>query len=109
MKTFLEQLNDFTAEHTTMPLKQFFLYITGGLWVMLIAIALFAPLSLSKLAALLLLYIISMITALLSYINFFFERIETLKNPYETVSDDNIKTVSEIQNQDHSFIVGGDK
>ena len=109
MKSYLQQLNEFAAEHTTMPLKQFFLYITVGLWVMLIIVTFFAPLSLYKVVAFLLLFITSMITAFLSLINFFFERIETLKNPYETVSKENTNKISELQNPNHSFIVGGDK
>ena len=104
MKTFLEQLNDFAAEHTTMPLKQFFLYITVSLWVMLIVIALFAPLSFSKLAALLLLYITSIITALLSYANTIIESNKVLKTIYDTPTDENIDKTPELINQAHSFL-----
>lgn len=104
MKTLLEQLNDFAAEHTTIPLKEFFLYITVSLWVMLIVIALFAPLSLSKGAALLLLYLTSIITALLTYANTVIEYNKVLKTLYKTPSDVNTDKTTELINQDHSFI-----
>ncbi|WP_295022692.1 hypothetical protein [Sulfurimonas sp.] len=105
MKTFLEQLNDFAAEHTTIPLKQFFLYITVSLWVILIVIALFTPLSLSKVAALLLLYITSMITALLTYANTMIERNNTMDILCKTPSDISNSETTKLSNQNHSFIV----
>ncbi|MGE4418779.1 MAG: hypothetical protein AB7D38_02960 [Sulfurimonas sp.] len=104
MKTFLEQLNDFAAEHITMPLKQFFLYVTVSLWVMLIVIALFTPLSFSKLAALLLLYITCTMTALLTYANTMIEYNKVVNNLYKTLSDENTDKTPELINQDHSFI-----
>jgi hypothetical protein len=58
------------AEHIDMPLDQFFLYITIGLLSMLIIILLIAPLSLSKLTAIVGLYITSIITSLLTYGNY---------------------------------------
>ncbi|PNV83483.1 MAG: hypothetical protein C0627_05145 [Sulfurimonas sp.] len=104
MKTFLEQLNDFAAEHTTMPLKQFFLYITVALWVILIVIVLFIPLSFSKLAALLLLYITLVITALLTYANTMIERNKTMDISCNTPSDIRNSETTKLSNQNHSFI-----
>jgi hypothetical protein len=87
MKTFLQTINDFTAEHITMPLKLFFLYITIGLWIILIAIALYAPLSLSKFMALFGLYSTSIITALLTYANSILEQNNKLETVSETPND----------------------
>jgi len=89
MKTFLQTINDFTAEHITIPLKRFFLTITIGLWVILIAIALFAPLSLSKFMALFGLYSTSIPTALLSYANSILEQNGKLETVRETANDKN--------------------
>lgn len=74
MKTFLQTLNDFASEHITMPLKRFFIYVTVGLWAVLILIALFAPLSFYKFMALFGLYGTSIITALLAYANSILEQ-----------------------------------
>jgi hypothetical protein len=87
MKTFLQTINDFTAEHITMPLKLFFLCITIGLWIILIAIALYAPLSLSKFMALFGLYSTSIITALLTYANSILEQNNKLETVSETPND----------------------
>ena len=87
MKTFLQTINDFTAEHIAMPLKYFFLYITIGLWIILIALALFTPLSLSKVTALLGLYSTSIITALLAYANSILEQNDKVEIVSETSSN----------------------
>lgn len=69
MKTLLQSLNDVAGQYISMPLQRFFIYVTIVLWVTLILIALFAPLSLPKFMALIGLYSTSIITALLSYAN----------------------------------------
>lgn len=102
MKTFLQTINDFTAEHITIPLKDFFLYITIVLWVVLIVIALFAPLSLSKFMALFGLYSTSIITALLAYANSILEQNGKLETVSETPND---KYDSETNlSQDSAFV-----
>lgn len=89
MKTFLQSINDIAAQYVTMPLQRFFLYVTVGLWVTLMAIALFTPLSLSKFTALIGLYATSIITALLTYANYQMSRIEQVEAIGETPKDDN--------------------
>lgn len=87
MKTFLQTLNDFASEHITMPLKRFFIYVTVGLWAVLILIALFAPLSFYKFMALFGLYGTSIITALLAYANSILEQNGKLETVSETPND----------------------
>jgi hypothetical protein len=101
MKTYLERINDLAAEHITMPLQRFFLYISIGLLVTLIVIALAAPLSISKFMAITGLYITSMITALLSYANRQIDRFEEVETQSETIIeeyDDEIDTATKHNN-----------
>jgi hypothetical protein len=104
MKTFLEQINDFTAEHITMPLQQFFLYITIGLLITLIIIALATPLSISKFLAISGLYITSMITGLLAYANHQIERFEDVETEREMILEDNDSETDTILKHNNAFV-----
>lgn len=70
MKTFLQRLNDFTEEYINMPLTRFFILLTGGLFSLLLIVIIFAPFTLWKLASVINLYVFSMITAILAYVNY---------------------------------------
>lgn len=104
MKTFLQSINDVAAQYITMPLERFFLYTTIGLWVMLIAIALFTSLSLSKFMALSGLYGISIITALLAYANYQLSRLEEMETVDETPQDDNDSETNARVEHDNTFV-----
>lgn len=104
MKTFLQSINDVAAQYITMPLQQFFLYVTVGLWVMLIVIALFTPLSLSKFMALIGLYSTSIITALLAYANYQLSHLEEVETTDETAENDNSGEMLPSVKQDSAFV-----
>lgn len=89
MRTFLQTINDFTAEYIEIPLKHFFLYLTIALCIMMIATALATPLSISKFIAIFGLYATSMITALLSFANYQLDAIEEVEISNETYIDTN--------------------
>lgn len=104
MKTFLQTLNDFTAERITMPLQRFFFYITVGLWAVLSLIALFAPLSLYKFMALVGLYGTSIITALLAYANSILEQSDRVETYSETPNDTNNGEADISPKQNSAFV-----
>ena len=101
MKTFLQSLNDVAAQYIKMPLQRFFLYVTVGLWVTLMAIALFTPLSLSKFTALIGLYTTSIITALLAYANYQLSRIEAIE---EMPKGDNGSEINDLTEVNSAFV-----
>lgn len=70
MKTFLQNINDIAATHIIMPLHRFFAYITMACFSLLMAVMIIAPLSFWKLSAIIGLYALSIITALLMWINY---------------------------------------
>lgn len=70
MKTFLQNINDIAATHIIMPLHRFFAYITLACFSLLMAVMIIAPLSFWKLSAITGLYALSIITALLMWINY---------------------------------------
>ncbi len=104
MKTFLQSLNDVAAQYITMPLQRFFLYVTVGLWITLIAIALFTPLSLSKFTALIGLYGTSIITALLAYANYQLSRLAEMETIDEMPADDKNGEINEASKHDNTFV-----
>lgn len=104
MKTFLQSINDVTPQYITMPLQRFFLYVTVGLWIILIAIALFTPLSLSKFMALIGLYSTSIITALLAYANYQLNRMEEAETTNEMLEDYNGGDMNATVKQDSAFV-----
>ncbi|MDD3769201.1 MAG: hypothetical protein PHV10_01175 [Sulfuricurvum sp.] len=104
MKTFLQSINDVTAQYITMPLQRFFLYATIGLWVILIVIALFTPLSLSKFMALIGLYGTSIITALLAYANYQLSRLDEMENIDEMPKGDSGSEINDSPEVDSAFV-----
>lgn len=84
MRTFLQTINDFTAEYIEIPLKRFFLYFSIGLFTVMIAVALLTPLSVAKFIAIAGLYGTSMITALLSFANYQLDAIAEAETGEET-------------------------
>lgn len=70
MKTFLQNINDIVATHIIMPLHRFFAYITLACFSLLMTVMILAPLSFWKLSAIIGLYALSIITALLMWINY---------------------------------------
>lgn len=70
MKTFLQNINDIAATHIIMPLHRFFAYITLACFSLLLAVMIIAPLSFWKISAIIGLYALSIIAALLMWINY---------------------------------------
>lgn len=100
MRTFLQTINDFTAEYIDMPLKRFFLYICIGLFAVMIAVSLLTPLSVAKFIAIAGLYGTSMITALLSFANYQLDAIDEAETGDETPSTKNPPDLK----QDDTFV-----
>lgn len=70
MKTFLQNINDIAATHIIMPLHRFFAYMTLSFFSLLLLVMIIAPLSFWKVSAIVGLYTLSIITALLMWINY---------------------------------------
>ncbi len=104
MKTFLERINDFAAEHIIMPLQRFFLYITIGLLITLIIIALVTPLSISKFMAIAGLYVTSIMTALLAYGNYQINNRVEVETESETILEEYDGEIDTTPKHNNAFV-----
>ncbi|MDD4950497.1 hypothetical protein [Sulfuricurvum sp.] len=104
MKTFLERINDLAAQYITMPLQRFFLYITIGLLMTLIVIALVAPLSIAKFMAVTGLYITSVITALLAYGNYQINNRVEVETESETILEEYDGEIDTATKHNNAFV-----
>lgn len=105
MRTILQTINDTAQEYITIPLKRFFLYITLALAGLMLLTSFIAPATLSKFIAIIGLYGVSILTAILSYANIVLEEIEQLELSSEMLNETHTTNDSIIeQKHDDGFM-----
>ncbi len=104
MKTILEDINNFVADHIDMPLHRFFTLLAIGLFSLLLFVAAIAPFSISKLVSMIALFLTVMWACFMASANYWINRLEALNQSIDSRFEEVVITADQSDLNKDTFI-----